>query len=324
MNFRFATSALSVALLAQLCACTITTSDTGTGGSTSTSSGSTATTGAGGGTDLGDCVPYAPATIADKKSGAFASGDDYVKFELPKTDLGGGLLKVTYVQAGPVTAAIFLAEGAEPNVPRDETTAFGPGVTDDAPAVVYYRLAGNKSYQLGIKSFVYNADKPSYSVEYSYEPLVDCYEANDTSAAARRVPVNTTITAYHHTGIGKDDTGLVNDTGDDWYYFELDASKTVKLQGVLPGKDGPDGGNSAQFTVYTADGTTTPACSGSETFETDPVAPKPSVETCSGELAAGKYLVRLKHFASQFSATSVNGTFNASWNTPYTFQIDAK
>lgn len=325
------------ALVAQGVACTQTdpaanAGDGGTGSSSSGGGSSGGSSGTGtdaggssgdGGSDVGECVPYAPATLTGQKAGSFTDGT-IVKIDVPETDLGGGLLKVTYTQQGPVTASLFLGIGANPEVPRVETTAFGPGVTDEAPAVVTYRLAGKRSYTLGIQSFSFDPDKAGYTVAYEYQPLADCYESNDTQTAARRIPVNTTITAQHHTGIDGDDTSLVSESGDDWYSFVLAAAKTVKLTAFLPGKDGADGANSTLITVYTADGVTAAACTGQGSMATDPVAATEAVETCEGALASGTYLVAVTHLASQKSSTAVNEPVHSSWNTPYTLRVEAQ
>jgi hypothetical protein len=297
------------------------------GATASTDGGTTPTeTPADGGDDLGECVTYKPAEISGTKSGTFASADEVAKIKLPETDVGGGLLKVTYLaDARPITGSLWLAEGSKKDVPRHETGAFGPGISDGTTAVVYYRLAGKKSYEIGAKSFSFSdGDKNGYTITYSYEPQIDCYEANDTLAAAKRIPLNRSLTASLHTGIGPDDDGSVNETGQDWYTFELAAEKRVRLKATLPGKDGPDGKNPAFFTVLTADGATAASCETSGSLETDPVAPAEAVETCQGLLAPGKYFVKLAHFVSQSGATAVNTAPHKSWNTPYTFVVDAK
>lgn len=333
MKYSFTTSAICAALVATSFACSTNNSVDGDCGAANDGGGGTDGRGEGGasdggeatdgGGDLGECVSYAPASISGKKTGVFTSAE-VVKIPLPETDVGGGLLKVTYTQDAPVVGSLFLPEGASAADPRAETGAFGPGIGSGGPGVVYYRLAGKKAYELGVKPFSFDDTKANYGVEYVYEPLVDCYEANNSLAAAKRVPVNETITAYHHTGIDTNDTGSLNESGDDWYFFELSSEKRVKLKGVLPGKDGATGGNSALFTVYTADGEAQPACSGSGAFETNPVSDTEAVETCDGALSAGKYFVKLAHFVSQPSSSGVNESFNKSWNTAYTFKIEAQ
>lgn len=278
------------------------------------------------GAEPNDCVPYTPAAISGTKEGTFATADDIVKVKLPETDVGGGLLKVTYeAKVQPLVGSIWLSEGAPTDAPRAETTAFGPGVTNADPAVVYFRLAGKKSYEVGVKPFFFAGDpaKDGYKMTYVYEPQNDCYEGNDAASAAKRIPVNTTITASLHTGIGATDTGLVKESGEDWYAFTLAAPKTVQLKAFLPGKDGADGKNSALLSIFQADGTTAAECANLQQMATNPVSDTENVETCSGALPAGRYLVKMEHFVSQASSTAVNTAPHKSWNTPYTFTIVA-
>lgn len=277
-------------------------------------------------TDLGECVPYTGAEISGTSSGSFASADEIVKIALPVTDVGGGLLRVTYqAHNQPMVGSIWLGEGARSDEARHVTAAFGPGVADST-AVVYYRLAGNKRYEIGVQSYSFDdSGEDDYTITYAYEPQPDCYEANDTRSAARRIPLDTTITASLHAGIGTEDGDIVSATGEDWYTFELTAPKVVQLRGFLPGKEGADGVNSAMLTIFTADGTTAADCGGGEgSFETDPVSPTESVETCEGTLAAGTYYVRLGYFVSQYAVTGNNEAPHRSWNTPYTFIVSAR
>ncbi len=278
------------------------------------------------GTALGECVAYTPAVITGKKEGSFARADEVVSVTLPETDVGGGLLKVTYTGKHlPLVGSIWLSAGELASEARYTTKPIGPGLTTAPSTVVYYRLQGKTRYELRTKPFSFDENGPNgYVVDYAYQPLVDCYEGNDTLATAKRIPVNTKITAFEHAGIGPDDRLLVRDTGQDWYTFELTREQRVKLTGFLPGKDGAAGANAALFYVTTADGTTPPECSTGSPFSTDPVADTENVETCEGLLPPGKYYVQLAHFTSQPAGWDSDEPIHPSWNTPYTFTIEAK
>ena len=278
------------------------------------------------GTAQGECVAYTPAVINGKKEGSFARADDVVSVTLPATDVGGGLLKVTYTaKNNPLVGGIWLSEGDRALEERFSTRPIGPGVTTSPSATVYYRLRGNTRYELRTRPFAFDESGPNaYVVDYAYQPLVDCYEQNDSLATARRIPLNSKISAYAHAGIGPNDSLLVRDSGQDWYVFELATERRVKLTGFLPGKDGADGENSTHFIVTNSDGTTAPACSTGDSFSTDPVADTENVETCEGLLPPGKYYVQLAHFTSQPAGWDSDEPIHPSWNTPYTFTIEAK
>jgi hypothetical protein len=321
----------AVVVLVPLYACTLTNAtgvvdggaDAGTAADGATADGATADAD---GSDLGECVRYTPAVIAGKKEGSFASRDDVVSVVLPETDVGGGLLKVTYTGKNlPLVGSIVLAEGPRAEEDRFTTRPIGPGATSTPSTVVYYRLHGKKRYQLRTKPFSFDDAGPNgYSIDYTYQPLIDCYEDNDARTSAKRIPVNTTITAFEHAGIETNDSLLVRDSGQDWYWFELPREQRVKLKGFLPGKDGADGANAALFYVTASDGETEPGCATGSRFSTDPVADTENVETCEGILPAGKYFVRLAHFTSQPAGWDADEAIHASWNTPYTFVVEAK
>lgn len=278
------------------------------------------------GADLGECVRYTPAVMTGTKTGSFANRDDVVSIPLPQADLGGGILVVTYTaKHQPLVGSIWLAEGTRAAEDRFTTKPIGPGATTSPSTVVRYRLQGSKRYELRTRPFTFDDTGPNeYAISYTYEPLVDCYEGNDTPATAKRIPLNTTITAYQHAGIGPDERLLVRDSGIDWYSFELTQERRVKLRGVLPGKDGADGANPALFYVTTSDGETAPPCTTGSPFSTDPVSATESVETCEGVLAPGKYLVQLALFTSQPAGWDSDEPIHKSWNTPYSFVIEAK
>mgnify|MGYP000656189050 CR=1 FL=1 len=73
-----------------------------------------------------DCITYTPAEIQGTAAGSFARADEVVRVNLPRTDRGGGLLKVTYEATGvPLNGRIFLGAATEF---RAETGDFGDGL----------------------------------------------------------------------------------------------------------------------------------------------------------------------------------------------------
>lgn len=330
MSYRSVLSGLVVCSAAMFVACTVTPANPADGPSAVADGGSQGADSSAPSSDsgaedsFGECVKYTPADLSGSKSGTFTSAET-VRIPLAKTDVGGGLLEVTYTQNGSVEGSLFLAEGARAEEPRAGTGAMGPGVDSDQPVTVTYRLAGNKTYELGITPFSFNPETAEYRLDYTYRPLNDCYESNDSVETAKRIPVNVGITAYQHAGIGVDDTSTVNASGEDWYYFELTEPKSVRLESTLPGKDGADGGNSGVWSVYQSDASTLAECAtDSGSLSTDPVSSTETLETCEAALGAGKYYVHLSLFTGQPSVTGRDNAFNASWNTPYTLRIVAK
>lgn len=274
-----------------------------------------------------DCVPYTPATIAGTASGSFTRADEVVRVDLPRTDVGGGLLEVNYVANGvPLNGRLFLGAGTDF---RAETGDFGDGLGGGATPTIYYRLAGERSYQLGVLPADFDEARPSrnvYKLTYTYQPLADCYEANDTAAAAKRIPTNTLITASGHAGITEPDFLNVKVSGTDWYAFTLAAPRKVTLRATLPGMGREGGGNSGSFAILEEDGETEVGCEGGNgTAATSHVAPTEQVQTCAVTLPAGRHLVRYSSsFVSDPAASAVNVTPPVSWTTPYTFTVVAE
>src|SRR5690606_33558236 len=99
-----------------------------------------------------------------------------------------------------------------------------------------FRAHGNTNYELVVRPAfsLYDDEDTSWSVSWSYQPLLDCYEGNDTIATAKRIPVGVPVEAYAHTGILADDQVLVRPSGVDFYTFELTEPTTVRLRATKP------------------------------------------------------------------------------------------
>lgn len=267
------------------------------------------------GTDLGDCVRYTPAEIAGSRSGAFTSNTDVATIPLPVTDVGGGLLKITVAaQTQATEVSVWLGQGDKKDEARWEAS-----VLDDATGSFYVRLAGGLAYELRAHPTNFRDDRTNaYTVTWTYEPLVDCYEANDTLAAAKRIPVGTPIEAYLHAGIGPDDSRLVGTQAEDWYVFELAESKVTTLRVNVPGD------NTAYFSVVDGDGEEI-ACDdpnfGMGTSSTDTAE---TMTSCVATLAPGRYWIKGAIANSEYPGTGIGEPVPPSWNRAYTLTVDAQ
>jgi len=293
-------------------ACTVTTTPSGPAGD----AGLVPEASTGDAGDLGDCVDYVPASLSGTKTGAFTAKDDVIKIELPQTDIGGGLLEVTLTaQTQSVAAEVWLLSGEKRNEARTNAV-----VLDGQTGATTVRLHGKTTYELRVLANNYEDGRSNgYTVAYTYTPLVDCYEGNDTRSAAKRVPVNVPIRAYLHPGIGPDDGTLVGPTAADHYTFELDEPKKVTLRGALPA-----GGTTAYFAVKDASAADVPCDDPQERMGTDPTATTRDVATCTAQLPAGKYWVEVAYANSGPAATGVGSPVPAEWKAPYTMTIEAK
>ncbi|MBX3226415.1 MAG: hypothetical protein KIT84_44665 [Labilithrix sp.] len=265
--------------------------------------------------DLGECVTYQPAAIDGTKSGTFTSGTDVVSIPLAATDVGGGLLKVTAAaQTQALEVSLWLGEGEK----KDEARWEG-GALDGETQTFYFRLHGGKSYELRAQATNYRDDKTNgYTVTWAYEPLVDCYEGNDTREAAKRIPVNTPIKAFLHAGIGPNDGRLVGPTADDWYWFELAEQRSVTMRVNVPGD------NTAFFSVRDGEDVEVSCDDPNFGVHTSATDTAEDMASCSATLAPGKYWVRGGLGNSEEPGTGPGDAVPRTWNTPYTLTIDAK
>lgn len=267
------------------------------------------------GGDLGECVVYTPASISGTKSGTFASNTDVVSIPLPATDVGGGLLKVTIAaQTQALEVSLWLGEGEKKDEGRWEAS-----VLDEENGAFYLRLHGGKAYELRAHALNFRDDRTNgYTVSWEYEPLVDCYEGNDTRESAKRIPVDTPIKAYLHAGIGPDDGRLVGGTADDWYTFELTEAKAAKLRVNVPGD------NTAYFSVRNGEDVEVTCDDPNFGMGTSATDTAEDMESCVATLAPGKYWIKGGIANSEDPGTGIGETPPRSWSSAYTLTLETQ
>lgn len=292
--------------------CTVTT--TGGASDASTSPDVTAAD-SGATTDRGECTEYTPAKLNTSKSGQFASAEDVVKVALPPTDVGGGLLTITMkATSQPFEVGVWLLEGDKASEQRTEAD-----VAADGTASFTARLAGGKAYELRLTPLDFRADKPNgYGVEAKYEALVDCYEGNDSRAAAKRIPTDRAITAYLHAGIGPNDSRLVGPSGDDWYTFDLTEAKKVSLSIAIPGE------STAYVQLRDAKDEVVRCDDPNFGVEMPGTETKESFTTCTTSLGPGRYWIKAGLANSEEASAGPNVAVPTSWRTPYTVTVVTK
>ena len=262
--------------------------------------------------DRGEWTEYTPAEIEGTESGEFTANDDVKSFDLPATDLGGGLLHVT-VSPHNVEVGLWLAEGEKADEQRWEGSYSDP---EQASGSFYLRLHGGKSYQLRAYPLNYSVDEPNpYRVSWTYEPLVDGYEPNETVEQAKRIPISKPISAYAHA-IGPD-SRLVGSVADDWYKFELTEDKTVKLS-VDRGAE-----HSSYFAVLDGEGAPVSCADTNFAMSIGPAQPGTVFETCEGPLSAGTYWVHVGIGNSEYPGTGTGEELPPHFKANYTFTVDA-
>lgn len=268
----------------------------------------------GGGVDRGECTDYTPSRIDGRKAGTFSSADEVVTIDLPRTDVGGGLLRVTIrAETQPLEVGVWLPDGEK----RDEQRTEG-GAEKGQTSTFTARLGGGLTYQLRAYPLDYRSDGTNgYALEYSYTPLVDCYEGNDTRATAKRIPLNVPVEAHLHPGIGPHDGRLVGPTAEDWYWFDLTEPKKVSLSIRVPGD------NTAYFRLL--DGNDREVACDDPNFGIGMSATETqeSFRSCTGPLGAGRYWVQAGLGNSEYPSTDPDAPVPVSWKEPYTLTVEA-
>lgn len=243
--------------------------------------------------------------VTGSRSGRFSRIDESERVAVSVPDRGGGLVRVS-LQASSATSVTVFLQGR----PEDENHE-GVLLTNEPEKSFLFRAHGARTYELEVKAFITPpVGGSSWTVSWTYEPNVDCYEPNDTAATARRIPLDTPITAFAHAGIIEGDGVLVGPGLLDYYAFELTEPTTVRLAVTRPS----DTAIAFELFNLTTDTSTLVA---SDLFAAA------GVQSFSDELElpAGVHGVRVSTFGSQRSTLGLPATPPADWNRPYTFSV---
>lgn len=257
-----------------------------------------------------ECEEYVPEVVEGSHSGVWVDLSDQVILPIDITDPGGGLVRVK-VTAGATATSSFVRRRGAP----DEEIHYGvdAGVGEANEETFVFRAQGATSYDLILSPFISPADGDnSYSTEWKYEPILDCYEANQTVETARRIPLDTPIVAYAHAGIVAGDGTMVGPSMIDFYRVELDEPTRVRLAFIKPDDD--------SLVVEFWDPEIEYGIVG-----VDFLAPG-GVEVYSDELelAAGTHYIRLSPFVSEPSTWNVAEPLPPRWTTPYTLAVQTR
>lgn len=257
-----------------------------------------------------ECIEYIPDTVEGSHAGVWTSFPEQVALPIDITDPGGGLVRVKVSVGNTATSAFVRRRGA----PAEEVHyGVDAGVGEAREETFVFRAQGETSYDLFLSAFASPGDADnSYAAEWKYEPLVDCYETNQTVEAARRIGLDAPIEAYAHAGIVAGDGTLVGPSMDDFYRIELDEPTRVRLAVIKPDDDA--------LVVEFWDPAIEYGIVG-----IDVLAPG-AVEVYSDELdlAAGTHYVRLYAYVSEPSTWSAAEPLPGRWTTPYTLTVQTR
>ena len=259
-----------------------------------------------------ECVTYVPDVVQGQVSGAFTETAVERRLPFGADDLGGGLFRIVITADGPIDTVVR-RRGA----PAGEDHPSGHLITDfgtSATHTIVFRAQGFDRYELVASPFVSVAAgaQLTYDVRWTYEPVVDCYEQNDTQAQARRIPLGRAITAFGHAGAIAGESVLIGASLVDYYRVVLAEPRTVRLVVRKP--------NDVALSFELLDAT------GAAQAAVDPVGAG-NTDLVSEEvaLAAGTWFVRVTPFVSQFSLVSGQTVeVPAEWTQPYTLTVQPR
>ncbi len=261
-----------------------------------------------------ECVPYTPAAVTGSESGTLTALDERATRPITIDDLGGGLVEVR-VSASHGTVAEVRLQGR----PIAELSqGVSVRVSDDVGERRFvFRAQGGKTYDVELSPVVTPPEGgQTWTISWSYQPNVDCFEPNDTASTAKRIRLDEPVEAYAHAGIVEGDGVLVGPSLVDFYRFELTEKTTVQLVAKRPGTE------VLVFEFWNA------ATDASWLVSTDGQA-ESNVESASEELElnAGTHHVRVVAFVSQqatWETTEGEAPFPTTWNQPYTLTVKRK
>lgn len=282
-----------------------------TGSTTGSDTGSTTAPTTGADVEAHDCVTYTPDAVEGSQDGVWADIEDVVVLPIDIGDPGGGLVEVTLTIADTPTSIDVRRRDAPDEEIHPGVLA---GTEPERTEAFVFRAQGDHQYDLIVKPFVSPTDESddSYRVEWRYTPLVDCYEHNQSVADARRIPLDTPITAYAHPGIIAGDGVLVGPGMVDFYAIELAEPTRVRLAVTKPDDEAlvvEFWDPTIEYTIAGVD----PLGAGGVELHSDEL-----------DLAAGVHIVRVGHFDGQSSTLNLRDPIPAGWNNPYTLTVQRR
>lgn len=256
------------------------------------------------------CYATTPSDGIASKSWSTAGNDDIGEVTITApADPGGGYFEVELkAEHSAVRPWIEVTAGAEGGA-----IVNGSSASFDVPVRrVAFAAAPSQSYKIRAWQFFAaprEAYPVSYSIEWKFTSLVDCYEPNDTAAAAQPVAFDQTIEAYATAGHVDNSTDY--DRYLDWYSFELTEAATVSAEMTqAPGTD-----LRMRIRIFDEAGTRQLGSGGGS-------APgELFTATTSSALAPGKYTFAVETATSSRVADDNVPTLRSEWTKPYQVRL---
>ena len=180
-------------------------------------------------TDTGhDCMSYEPTEQVVDLSGDWSDLDDEDWYEVTApADPGGGLVSLSIrADNGSDIPWLDVFHGS----PEGRPLYSGSNAAGATPSVldVAFEVAASESFHIKTRLRGGSVGLPSaYTMTWSFDSKVDCYESNNEESDARLVPLNTPLEAYLFGGHRAQ--YLYDDDFFDWYAFEVDETSEVTI-----------------------------------------------------------------------------------------------
>lgn len=179
--------------------------------------------------ELHECVPYDAQTFTDSLTDSWTEAneeDTHTFISIPASELGGGVVTITLESPGAGPAISVWESG----LVEQGASIFTSGAGVDEVFTAKFTAYPGKSYTAIIHPSWNPSSFPSqYTLTWTYEGKMDCYEHNDTWDQAKFVPKNLDIEARVLTGHIENGVGSLDDVTFDWYKFVLDEPSQVQV-----------------------------------------------------------------------------------------------
>lgn len=179
-----------------------------------------------------ECVEYMPSQVPGGLVSTWDEPGDVdifpAELTTPPDDLGGGIFTVSLSTEGPAIPALSItADGDESGVILGGSSAQTNNEQLWTGSFLGYP---GVSYSLRAISFVEGDEYPwGYSISWSFEGRMDCYEPNDVMADAKAIPKDLEIEAFAHGGHIKNFVATGADQTYDWYKFSIFEPSKVRV-----------------------------------------------------------------------------------------------
>jgi hypothetical protein len=256
------------------------------------------------------CYTPTPAGAIETKQWQTASSDDIGELTITApADVGGGYIEVTLTGAHPdVRPWLEITTGA-----GGGAITAGSSAGFDVPVRRFaFAAAPGQTYKVRAWQFFSappEAYPVSYTIEWKFTSLVDCYEPNDSAAEAKPIAMGDTIEAY--ATAGHVNNGADYDRFVDWYSFEV-ATETLAKVELL---QAPGTSSRMAIRIFDAAGAKQLAAgggtTGGELFDA----------TTANPLAPGSYRIAVETKTRASFEDKNDLASREEWKTPYRIRL---